>query len=164
MKSKPLSQLTDADELKQSPLERAFVTHWRQFGGDCPDPVTEHRFHDVRKFRFDFAWPSVLVAVEMHGIVDHGSAKGINRDCEKNNLATLGKWSVFEVTTRMLEQDPIGVIEMIADFVRGRIDDRAALEQSRRTMRQYARGVTNRDLMLANAAVDRAACAMKRNT
>lgn len=30
-----------------------------------PAPVTEHRFHPVRRWRFDFAWPDEHLALEI---------------------------------------------------------------------------------------------------
>ncbi len=32
-----------------------------------PKPVKEHRFHPTRKWRFDFAWPKRMIAVEVEG-------------------------------------------------------------------------------------------------
>lgn len=63
----------------------------------------EHRFHNVRKWRFDFAWPDNLVAVEVQGGIwlgesgAHTSAKGRARDCEKLNEAALLGWRVLEI-------------------------------------------------------------------
>ncbi len=153
----PLANLTDADKLKQTELERSFVTHWRMFSDGMPDPVLEYEFHDVRKFRLDFAWPEHRVAVECQGIADHATAKGLNRDCAKMNLAQAGEWVVFQATTRMLERDPAGFVVMVVDCLRDRIEHKAALEEARETMCQYARGV-------GNAAADAVACMAKRGT
>ena len=32
-----------------------------------PDPVAEHRVLATRRFRFDFAWPEHMVALEVEG-------------------------------------------------------------------------------------------------
>ena len=32
-----------------------------------PPPVAEHRFHETRRWRFDFAWPDHRVALEIAG-------------------------------------------------------------------------------------------------
>jgi hypothetical protein len=64
-----------------------------------PAPVPEYRFHPVRLWRFDYAWPSVLVAVEQEGGIWSGGAHarpaGIERDIEKYNAATLLGWRIL---------------------------------------------------------------------
>jgi very-short-patch-repair endonuclease len=65
-------------------------------------PVKEHRFHDVRKWRFDFAWPARKLAVEVQGGIwvggRHGRGAGIEKDAEKLNEAQLLGWVVLLVT------------------------------------------------------------------
>ena len=78
-----------------------------------PKPVSEMEFaiERGRKFRFDFAWPGAMVAVEIEGGIfgvgkkcekcgrrkggAHGSVKGIRRDIEKYNMAALLGWRVL---------------------------------------------------------------------
>jgi very-short-patch-repair endonuclease len=71
-----------------------------------PRPIAEHRFHEARKWRFDYAWPEQRVALEIEGGVytggRHTRGKGFEKDCEKYNAATLAGWRVFRVTTGML--------------------------------------------------------------
>lgn len=103
-----------------SDLEAAFVTRWRQLGG--PDPeAAEHRFAPPRRWRFDFAWPSVSVAVECEGGVwsrgRHVRGAGFEADCEKYNAATARGWSVFRVTAKMLDRDTAGCLEPIIEAV-----------------------------------------------
>ena len=64
-----------------------------------PKPVREHRFHASRRWRFDFAWPERLIAVEVEGLT-HGGGRhqrigGYQKDLEKYNAATLDGWRVF---------------------------------------------------------------------
>lgn len=65
----------------------------------------EFRFHPERKWRFDFAWPDLKVAVEVHGGIwmtgrsGHASGTGRARDAEKLNEATIHGWSLLEVTS-----------------------------------------------------------------
>lgn len=64
----------------------------------------------VRQWRFDFAWPESLVAVEIqggtwvaHGSAGyHGSGRGIEQDAEKLNAAVAIGWRVALVTTKMV--------------------------------------------------------------
>lgn len=73
-----------------------------------PPPVAEHRFHPVRKWRFDLAWgPPFMVAVEFQGGAfvqgRHTRGVGFEKDCEKMTEAALLGWRVLPVTIRHLE-------------------------------------------------------------
>jgi hypothetical protein len=48
-----------------SPLESR-LAHAIQAAG-LPTPEREHRFHETRQWRMDFAWPEALVALEVEG-------------------------------------------------------------------------------------------------
>ena len=95
--------------MADSELERAFDTLWRQLGG--PEPKREYRFCE-RRWRFDRAWPSAMVAVECEGGIwtrgRHVRGRGFERDCEKYNRATADGWRVFRLTGGMLDRDPVG--------------------------------------------------------
>jgi len=64
--------------------------------------VREHRFHGTRKWRFDFAWPQHLVAVEVEGGTwvggRHTRGSGFAKDCEKYNEAACLGWRLVRVT------------------------------------------------------------------
>jgi hypothetical protein len=72
---------------------------WAKASG-LPDPIPEHKFHPVRKWRFDHAWPALLIAVEYEGLGGgrHQRAVGYSQDCFKYNTATAMGWVVFRVT------------------------------------------------------------------
>ena len=78
-------------------FERQLLSH------GIPQPIREFRFLTDRKFRFDFAWPSIQLAMEVDGAVfklgGHTSGAGYTKDCEKFALATLDGWRVIRVTT-----------------------------------------------------------------
>ena len=63
---------------------------------------TEYQAIPGRKFRFDFAWPSKRVLVEVQGAVfvrgGHSTGVGITRDALKSNLAVLAGWKPLVVT------------------------------------------------------------------
>ena len=67
-----------------------------------PQPVAEFRFHASRKWRFDYAWPTYRVALEVEGGVwtggAHGRGTGITRDIEKYNYAAAMGWLVIRCT------------------------------------------------------------------
>ena len=63
----------------------------------------EHKFHDKRKFRFDYAVPDIKLAIEYEGGTWSGGAhtrgKHYSSDCEKYNLAQINGWIVLRYTT-----------------------------------------------------------------
>ena len=67
-----------------------------------PDPTTELMFHPKRKWRFDYAWPPRMIALEVHGGIHSGGrhtrGRGFVEDRAKMNEATLLGWTVLEVT------------------------------------------------------------------
>lgn len=83
-------------------------------------PVPEHQFHPKRKWKFDFAWPLLKIAVEIEGGVWRGRGRGsktgdnpggahshpmnILRDIEKYNAAGMLGWRVFRFTTDQVKK------------------------------------------------------------
>ncbi|HHQ4786463.1 hypothetical protein ACSZND_23510 [Aeromonas hydrophila] len=67
-----------------------------------PDPVTELLFHPRRKWRLDYAWPTHMIAVEIHGGIHSGGrhtrGRGFVEDRAKMNEAALLGWTVIEAT------------------------------------------------------------------
>ena len=72
-----------------------------------PEPTTEYRFQPPRRWRFDYAWPHYLVAVEREGGVwtqgRHTRGKGYLGDLAKYNAAALAGWKVLRYTPEQLE-------------------------------------------------------------
>jgi very-short-patch-repair endonuclease len=85
-----------------SPGEEAFALHCRAEG---LKPEREYAFCG-RKWRFDFAFPDSLVAVEIEGGTwiagRHSRGAAFAKDCEKYNAACHGGWRVFRYTTEMV--------------------------------------------------------------
>lgn len=71
---------------------------------------TEHRFHEVRMFRFDIAIPEMMLAIEYEGLMSeksgHTTVNGYVSDCEKYNLAQLDGWTVLRYTAKNYEDFP----------------------------------------------------------
>lgn len=81
-----------------------------------PQPEREFTFHKKRKWRFDLAWPDLLIAVEVEGGIwsggRHVRGEGYEADCEKYNEAQLSGWMVLRFTPGMIKRgDAGGVIE-----------------------------------------------------
>jgi hypothetical protein len=75
-------------------------------GLGLPKPVEEYRFHPVRRWRFDYAWPEHLIALEVEGGVftggRHTRGIGFVRDMEKYNTAGMAGWRVFRIQPKEL--------------------------------------------------------------
>lgn len=71
-----------------------------------PAPIRQYRFSPPRRWRFDLAWPSLRLALEIEGGVwtggRHVRGVGFERDTEKYNAATLAGWRVLRVTTGII--------------------------------------------------------------
>jgi hypothetical protein len=67
----------------------------------------EYRFHPVRRWRFDAAFPERSAAGELDGGTftggRHTRGVGFGKDCEKINEAQLLGWRVFRFTTPQME-------------------------------------------------------------
>ena len=79
---------------------------WRdcQILPEIPLPEREFQFAKPRRWRFDFAWPKYMLAVEIEGGVwsqgRHTRGVGFVADCEKYNTATLMGWRVLRFPTQ----------------------------------------------------------------
>lgn len=63
----------------------------------------EYEFDEVRKWRFDFAWPAVNLAVEIDGFgYGHQAQQHIAANNEKRNAAVEQEWRVLVYDSRML--------------------------------------------------------------
>lgn len=82
-----------------SHLEQNFALNWRLVKGQPYQ--AEYKFHHARKWRFDFAWPAQLVAVEIEGGVwsrgRHTRGAGYIADAIKYNEAALAGWRVIRL-------------------------------------------------------------------
>jgi very-short-patch-repair endonuclease len=105
MKKKTLTpaQALEAAEraARREALELSMLAHIK--AGKLQDGmVREHRFHDTRAWRFDFAWPGRRVALEVEGGTRSGGRhtrpQGFEDDAEKYNEAALLGWLVLRVT------------------------------------------------------------------
>ncbi len=87
---------------KRDALAMSMLVQLRAAGLE-PWVEREYTFHHERKWRFDFAFPSVKVAMEVDGGIysggRHTRGKGFENDCEKCNEAAMLGWTVLRVTS-----------------------------------------------------------------
>lgn len=90
-----------------SELEAELALHIR-VSDVLPTPVREHRFHPKRRWRFDFAWPDVMLACEVEGLTRnsntgrHQTIAGAKADMEKYEAAMLLGWTVYRCHRDMI--------------------------------------------------------------
>ena len=91
--------------MSQSDLEAEMALFIRV--NNLPEPEREYRFHPKRRWQFDFAWPGVMLALEVEGGVysggRHTTGSGFTGDCEKYNEALIRGWRVLRVTGEQVE-------------------------------------------------------------
>ncbi len=86
--------------MSKSDLEAQFMFQIRACGLSIPE--REVRFHPKQKWRFDFAYPEKLLAIEIHGGVwskgRHVRGSGFTKDCEKYTAAAILGWRILHFT------------------------------------------------------------------
>ena len=89
----------------KSQLEETLALHLR---ADNIPFVREHRFHPVRRWRFDFALPDYRIGIECEGLTHpgtksrHTTNSGFEADCDKYNEAAIAHWRVLRFTWNMI--------------------------------------------------------------
>lgn len=90
--------------VKRSPLEEELARQIKLAG--LPEPVEEYRFATDRRYRFDFAWPDLMLAVEVEGGTwtngRHSRGAGFANDCKKYNYAQSRGWLVLRYPGEMV--------------------------------------------------------------
>ena len=83
---------------------------WNQITGDSglPWPQREVKFCPKRRFRWDFAWEHMMLAVEVQGgswlpNSQHGRGKKFESDCEKATLGAILGWRVMRFTADQIK-------------------------------------------------------------
>ena len=80
--------------------------------------VAEYRFHRQRKWRFDWAWPAEMLALEIEGGAwtggRHTRGKGFLGDMEKYNTAVLAGWRILRVTPQQMASGEAGRLVRLA--------------------------------------------------
>lgn len=96
-------------------LELQFITLWDSLYPDIKlEP--EYRFSE-RRYRLDFAHVPSKIGIEINGGIwgkgGHSSGSGISRDYEKNNLAIVEGWRVFQLSSKMINCEVLRTIALV---------------------------------------------------
>jgi very-short-patch-repair endonuclease len=105
---------------RKAQLEQRFLESWGRLFPSLPRPTMQHKFHPIRKWRWDFSWPDYLLAIEIdgggfvHGA--HGRPIGQAKDHEKQNEAVRLGWRVLRFGTVAMK-DPDACAEFAAEVL-----------------------------------------------
>lgn len=109
-----------ASDLRKNQLESRFLEAWRAMFPTLPMPVMQHKFHPQRKWRFDFSWPDLLLAVELNGASfgggRHNRGAEQAKDYEKMRHAIKLGWRVLPFGTKDMDH-PYDVVEFVAEVM-----------------------------------------------
>lgn len=101
---------------KREALENKFHFMWKALNG--PELKRQHKFHETRKWTFDFAHVETRIAIEIEGGTwingRHNRGQGYENDREKYNEANFEYWRVFCLTSKMITGD---VVRRLIDVV-----------------------------------------------
>ena len=91
---------------KAESAAEAELALWIRTSPDVPPPVREFQFHPTRKWRFDFAWPQIRLAVEIEGLTADGGRHqrigGFSADLAKYHAAWMLNWRVYRCSASMV--------------------------------------------------------------
>ena len=77
---------------------------WYWCQGQKVELKSEHQFHPERKWRFDWAIPEKMIAIEYEGLMSeksrHTTISGFTGDTEKYNAAQSLGWKVLRYTAK----------------------------------------------------------------
>lgn len=117
----------ELEKARRKAQAEALAKTWEQqlMAHEVPPYVKEYRFNPPRRWRFDYAWVDLLLAVEIEGGVwvsgRHVDPQGFLADLEKYNTATLMGWMVLRVDSGMVDNGKaIQILLTVLDVLRGK--------------------------------------------
>lgn len=101
--------------MKTEDKAELFASAWRLLSATQFQFEREYRFHDVRKWRFDFAFVHQKVAVEVDGgqWAFRGGRHATDGDRDKGNHAAALGWRVLHFSPKQLRDDPAGCVALV---------------------------------------------------
>ena len=97
--------------------ESLFITLWTTMFPQLPAPTAQYRFHDTRKWRLDFAWPDVMLGIEIDGQVHAIRAQRV-KDAAKSRALLEDGWYCVHWTSDELKERPIQCVEETAQILK----------------------------------------------
>jgi len=87
-----------------SAREQQFLAAWRKYGIPDSEPEWQWQHEDLRSpsgriYKWDFAWPSICVLIEIQGVGRHNSIRGLADDAHKQRVALAAGYVVIPITS-----------------------------------------------------------------
>lgn len=103
--------------------ENAFENYYNRFSNNKFLLTKQFKFHPIRRWRFDFSFPEIKVAIEIDGgqWAINGGRHNRDSDREKMNAAASLGWVVLRFSNQMILQDPLGCIKIVDETIKNRI-------------------------------------------
>jgi hypothetical protein len=101
--TKSLEKSENPTNLKTSPQKEWLELNLQMWANEnCVELCQEYKFDKIRKWRFDWCFPALKIAVEYNGIMSkksrHTTITGYSKDMEKINAAQTLGWRVLQYT------------------------------------------------------------------
>lgn len=109
-----------AVDKKPSSLEKRFINIWELIGGDSSYQRNFRFDLPDSRMELDFAWLDLHVGIEINGGQSlgkqsgHGNWNGLERDAIKQNRCVYKGWTLFWLTTSMMNKEHL---EPIAQYI-----------------------------------------------
>lgn len=89
-------------------------------------PKLEYKFHPSRNWRFDLAFPDLMLGIEIEGGIwtggRHVRGQGYENDCIKYNSAIILGWNLLRFTPAMVRKgEALSIILYYIDIKLGRV-------------------------------------------
>jgi very-short-patch-repair endonuclease len=112
----PLRQVLDRRALLEVPpdgmLEPRFARLCKLAG--LPQPAFQHR---VGRYELDFAYPELMIAIEVDGYGPHSSRRAFQSDRDRQNVLVGLGWTVLRFTWADVVKRPEHVAKVVADAI-----------------------------------------------
>lgn len=108
-----LDQYALLDEPPDGMLEPRFARLAKKAG--LPPGAFQHR---VGKYRIDFAYPELMIAIEVDGYGPRASRRRFQSDTDRQNVLTAAGWTVLRFTWNDVVRRPAYVAAIIGDTIR----------------------------------------------
>ncbi len=79
-----------------------------------PLPVVEYKVGEDGEYRLDFAWPAILLAVEVDGYIFHFTPAQLQRDHTRRNQLQRAGWTVLVYTWKDVCNEPSRMVSEIS--------------------------------------------------
>lgn len=111
MRKRRLAVLPNASDMLHSELIKAMRARRLRW-----QVKREFKFCLDRRWKFDFALPRLMVAVEIEGYGRHQTMMGYAKDCGKYNIAQSIGWKVYRYPADVVRRNSAGVAEEVMQF------------------------------------------------